>query len=98
MILGRLSVTTTQALPQFNCQSACNVDDGYVRAGGELAAMDRAAPGQPSRRINLCTAINDALHIALAADPKCVLLSCNAVTLHRFLSPTVTQRLSVSTS
>ena len=46
--------------------------------GGELAAVDAAAPA-PSRRINLCTAINDALHIALAADPKWVLLQrCDA--------------------
>ena len=48
--------------------------DGHMYAGGELAAADAAVPAQPSRRINLCTAINDALQIVLAADPKCVLL------------------------
>ena len=69
---------------QWQLAVSLQAHDGHVYAGGELAAAHAAVPAQPSRRINLCTAINNALHIALAADPKCVLLrfkGCDAVLL-----------------
>ena len=74
-------------------QSICNAVDGHVHTGGELAAADVQAPA-PSRKINVCTAINDALHIALAADPKCALLRLYRVEAVPFLSPATIQRLS----
>ena len=41
-------------------------------AAAAESAADASAADAPAVKMNLCTAVNDALHIAMEEDPKCV--------------------------